>query len=65
MASLDVKTLREQLDKVVNLTSISSANPAIDTSNKPVIDYLATQFEALVSTAKLSHLTLAAKSSIY
>ncbi len=47
MASLDVKTLREQLDKVVNLTSISSANPAIDTSNKPVIDYLATQFEAL------------------
>ncbi len=47
MSTIDNKTLREQLDKVVNLSSISSANPAIDTSNKAIIDYLACQFEAL------------------
>ncbi|MFT4863639.1 MAG: acetylornithine deacetylase [Pseudohongiellaceae bacterium] len=47
MSSIDNKTLREQLDRVVNLSSISSANPAIDTSNKAIIDYLACEFEAL------------------
>ena len=39
--------LLAQLDDVISLVSVSSANPALDTSNKPVIDYLAEQFEAL------------------
>lgn len=47
MSINETKTLRDQLDKVVNLASVSSANPAIDTSNKGIIDYLATQFEEL------------------
>lgn len=47
MSVNDSKTLRERLDRVVSLRSISSSNPAIDTSNKSIIDYLASQFEAL------------------
>ena len=47
MSSDPTKTLRQQLDDVVNLASISSANPAIDSSNKAIIDYLASQFESL------------------
>jgi acetylornithine deacetylase len=47
MSAYDSKILLAQLDRVVNLASISSANPSIDTSNKPVIDYLASQFESL------------------
>mgnify|MGYP001159215254 CR=1 FL=1 len=39
--------LMAQLNNVVSLPSISSANTAIDTSNKPVIDYLATEFESM------------------
>jgi acetylornithine deacetylase len=45
--SVNSKTLLDQLNNVVSLPSISSANPSIDTSNKPVIDHLAEQFEAL------------------
>jgi acetylornithine deacetylase len=39
--------LLTQLDKVVSLPSVSSANTALDMSNKAVIDYLANQFEAM------------------
>ncbi|PCI77261.1 MAG: acetylornithine deacetylase [SAR86 cluster bacterium] len=45
--SVNSKTLFEQLNNVVSLPSISSANASIDTSNKPVIDHLAEQFESL------------------
>ena len=45
--SVNSKSLFEQLNKVVSLPSISSANPSIDTSNKAVIDHLAEQFESL------------------
>jgi acetylornithine deacetylase len=41
------KSLFEQLNKVVSLPSVSSANASIDMSNKPVIDHLAEQFESL------------------
>ncbi len=45
--SVNSKALLRQLNDVVSLPSVSSANPSIDTSNKAVIDYLANQFEAL------------------
>jgi acetylornithine deacetylase len=45
--SFNYKLLLEQLNKVVSLPSVSSANSSIDTSNKSVIDHLASQFEAL------------------
>ena len=45
--SVNSKTLFEQLNKVVSLPSVSSANASIDMSNKPVIDHLAEQFESL------------------
>lgn len=45
--SLNSKTLFEQLNQVVSLPSVSSANSSIDTSNKAVIDYLAERFESL------------------
>jgi acetylornithine deacetylase len=45
--SVNSKSLFEQLNKVVSLPSVSSANASIDMSNKPVIDYLAEQFESL------------------
>lgn len=44
---LNSKSLFRQLNDVVSLPSVSSANPSIDTSNKPVIDHLAEQFESL------------------
>lgn len=37
--------LLTQLDKLVNLPSVSSATKTLDMSNKPVIDHLANQFE--------------------
>jgi len=45
--SVDSKFLFEQLNNVVSLPSISSANESIDTSNKAVIEHLAEQFESL------------------
>ena len=45
--SVNSKSLFEQLNSVVSLPSVSSANPSIDTSNKAVIDHLAEQFESL------------------
>ncbi len=45
--SVNSKFLLQQLNSVVSLPSVSSANPNIDTSNKPVIDHLAEQFESL------------------
>ncbi|MBL4580851.1 MAG: M20/M25/M40 family metallo-hydrolase, partial [Gammaproteobacteria bacterium] len=45
--SLNAKSLLEQLNNVVSLPSVSSANANIDTSNKAVIDHLAEQFESL------------------
>lgn len=45
--SVNSKVLLRQLNDVVSLPSVSSANTNIDTSNKAVIDYLADQFEAL------------------
>lgn len=45
--SVNSKELLKQFNNVVSLPSVSSANSRIDTSNKPVIDHLADQFEAL------------------
>jgi acetylornithine deacetylase len=45
--SVNSKSLFEQFNSVVSLPSVSSANASIDTSNKPVIDHLAEQFESL------------------
>lgn len=42
-----IPNLMTQLDRVVNSISISSPNPDIDSSNKPIIDLLANDFEAL------------------
>lgn len=42
-----VPTLMEHLQTLLSLPSISSANPALDMSNMPVIHYLAEQFSAL------------------
>ncbi len=47
------KLLWQQLDHVVSLASVSSANSALDMSNKPVIDYLANQFETLGFSCEL------------
>ncbi len=41
------KSLLQQFNTVVSLPSVSSANSSIDTSNKAVIDHLATEFESL------------------
>lgn len=43
----DSKQLMRDLEKVVSLSSISSTNPTIDSSNRSVIEYLANAFEAL------------------
>lgn len=45
--SVNSKTLLDQLNSIVSLPSVSSANASIDMSNKPVIDHLAEQFEFL------------------
>jgi acetylornithine deacetylase len=45
--SVNSKALLEQLNDVVSLPSVSSANSSIDTSNRSVIDYLASRFESL------------------
>ena len=45
--SINSKSLFEQLNNVVSLPSVSSANASIDMSNKPVINHLAEQFESL------------------
>ena len=45
--SVNSKSIFEQLNNVVSLPSVSSANANIDMSNKPVIDHLAEQFESL------------------
>ena len=47
------QALLGRLDQVINLASISSANPAIDMSNKAVIDYLANEFEAFGFSCEL------------
>ncbi len=47
------QALLGRLDRVINLASISSANPAIDMSNKAVIDYLANEFEELGFSCEL------------
>ena len=39
--------LLAHLDRIVSLASISSANKAIDMSNKAVIDYLGNELETL------------------
>lgn len=43
----DSKRLLSGLEKVVSLSSISSTNPDIDSSNKSIIDFLANAFEEL------------------
>ena len=45
--SVNSKTLLDQLNSIVSLPSVSSANASIDMSNKPVIGHLAEQFEFL------------------
>ena len=46
-ASFKTRKLMEHMQTLLSLPSISSANPAIDMSNLPVIEYLAEQFSAL------------------
>lgn len=43
----DSKQLVSRLDQVISIPSISSANVALDMSNKAVIEFLAEEFEAL------------------
>lgn len=45
--------LLQQLDSVIRIPSISSANPAIDMGNRQVIEYLAEQFTALGFTCEI------------
>jgi acetylornithine deacetylase len=45
--SIDSRQLLQQLEDVVRIPSISSANSELDLSNKPIIDYLADQFDSL------------------
>lgn len=45
--SIDNKTLLQRLERVVGIPSVSSTNPALDTSNKAIIDYLANEFSDL------------------
>ena len=45
--SVNFKTLLSQLNNIVSLPSVSSADADIDMSNKPVIDHLAEQFESM------------------
>lgn len=45
--SFKTRKLMEHMQTLLSLPSISSANPAIDMSNLPVIEYLAEQFSAL------------------
>lgn len=51
--SVNSKALLGQLNDVISLPSVSSANSSIDTSNKPVIDYLASCFESLGFNAEI------------
>ncbi|MCI5106874.1 MAG: M20/M25/M40 family metallo-hydrolase, partial [Pseudomonadales bacterium] len=44
---MDNKTLLQRLERVVGIPSVSSTNPALDTSNKAIIDYLANEFSDL------------------
>jgi len=46
-------SLIQHLDKLISLPSVSSASPALDTSNAPVIHYLAECFESLGFTSEL------------
>lgn len=41
------KKLLQDLDKVVSMSSISSTNPHLDTSNRAVVEFLANSFESL------------------
>ena len=45
-------SLYAHLDKLISLPSVSSASAALDTSNEPVIDYLAQCFEDLGFTSE-------------
>ncbi|MGI9250720.1 MAG: acetylornithine deacetylase [Pseudohongiellaceae bacterium] len=45
--SSEKTNLLTHLDNIIRLPSVSSADARIDMSNKPVIDYLATEFTAL------------------
>ncbi len=51
--SVNFRVLLEQLNSVVSLPSVSSANSSIDTSNKAVIDHLAGRFESLGFSCEL------------
>jgi len=47
MYASEHRTLINRMHSLLKLPTISSANPALDMSNMPVIDYLAEQFSAL------------------
>lgn len=49
----DSNQLMHDLCKVVGLSSISSTNPRIDTSNRAVVEYLANSFESLGFSCEL------------
>lgn len=50
---IDSKQLLQDLEKVVSLSSISSTNPTIDSSNRLVIEYLANAFAELGFTCEM------------
>lgn len=47
MSASEHRTLINRMQSLLTLPTISSANPALDMSNMPVINYLAEQFSAL------------------
>jgi acetylornithine deacetylase len=47
MSASEHRTLINRMQSLLKLPTISSANPALDMSNMPVINYLAEQFSAL------------------
>lgn len=50
---MSTSSLIQHLDKLISLPSVSSASPALDTSNAPVIHYLAECFESFGFTSEL------------
>ncbi len=45
--SASLPPLRDRLDRVINIPSVSSTNAELDMSNRPIIDQLAEYFESL------------------
>ena len=54
-----MKTLVDHLSQLIAIPSISSANPSLDTSNRPVIDWLANQLSELGFSIEIQTVTKA------